>query len=104
MLRFIGNQYLRLIEPFEERPYTLGRLVHQDVPHTKRVEIADAFWQLSECCVTPSDGLSVPLRKLLITPRDILQEEWCGLLIADVQGDARQHHPGGGSPLMLAIG
>ena len=84
MLRLLWNLYLRLIEPFDQWPFVLGRLIHQDVPHRKKEEITDALWSINGCCMTPSDGLTIPLRKMLRTPRDILNEEWYRLLLEDV--------------------
>ena len=43
LLRFIGNLYLRLVEPFEEWPYALGRLLHPDVPEETKEYVASCF-------------------------------------------------------------
>ena len=84
MLQLAGHLFMRLVEPFQEWPYAMGRLVHASVPEAIRRETAAALWEANECCTTPSDGWTDPLRRLLRGPEEALSEPWCQTLLRDL--------------------
>ena len=84
MLQLAGHLFMRLVEPFQEWPYAMGRLVHASVPEAIRRETAAALWGANECCTTPSDGWTDPLRRLLRGPEEALSEPWCQTLLRDL--------------------
>ena len=54
------------------------------VPEAIRRETAAALWEGNECCTTPSDGWTDPLRKLLRRLEEALSEPWCQMLPHDL--------------------
>ena len=43
-----------------------------------------AFWGISECCPTPSDGLTTTLRRTMRSVDDLLVDGQCRQFLADV--------------------
>ena len=73
MLTFIGNIWLRLVEPFEEWPLKLGVLVHPDSSPEEKDIVCNAFYESHDCCYTPSDGVSGLLRRRLTCAADLMK-------------------------------
>ena len=84
MLQLAGHIFMWLVEPFQAWPYAMGRLVHASVPEAIRRETAAALWEANECCTTPSDGWTDPLRRLLRGAEEALSEPWCQTLLRDL--------------------
>ena len=73
LLTFIGNIWLRLVEPFEEWPLKLGVLIHPDSSPEEKDIVCNAFYESHDCCYTPSDGVSGLLRRRLTCAADLMK-------------------------------
>lgn len=71
-LTLAGNIHMRCSTPYEGFPWVLCRAVHPATPADEVESIVTAWQNVRQCCVPPSDGLSLPLRQ----SRGSEQELW----------------------------
>lgn len=79
-LTFMGSIFLRCCLPFEQWPWILCKLIHADTGQGTKDEILQAWWSVSDCCTSPSDGFTRPLRKTFQQPEQMTSRQVLELL------------------------
>ncbi len=72
---FMGGLMLRCVFQWEEWPYPLGKLVHPGASDEEKAEVVRLFGESGDCCVTPLDGFTLPLRNSMPSPEAVTERD-----------------------------
>jgi hypothetical protein len=70
LLTTTGQLLNRLVQPYQQYPLRLARLVDENLPYELRLDEANQFLRTPECCL--DEHYSLPLQRKISSPHELL--------------------------------